>query len=48
MEIRITASVVAQDPDVVARALETLSRATAGLALEGIPVIISASPEEEI
>lgn len=44
---RVSASVTSGDPTVIARAVESLARAVAGLALEGADVVIIAGPEED-
>ncbi|MFT4288138.1 hypothetical protein [Nocardioides sp.] len=45
--IRVTASVGSDSPDVVTRAVEALSRAAVGLALEGIDAVVIVAHEDE-
>lgn len=45
--IRVNASVVSENPELVARAMEAFSRATIGLALDGAEVVFIVGPEFE-
>lgn len=45
--IRVHMSVTSSDPQIVTRAIEAMSRAAAGLALEGVEVWVSARPDDE-
>jgi hypothetical protein len=45
--IRVSMSTTSNDPQVVARAMEAMSRAATGLALEGVDVWLSARPDED-
>lgn len=45
--IRVHMSVTTDSSEVLARSIEAMSRAAAGLALEGIEVWLSARPDDE-
>jgi hypothetical protein len=47
MSTRVSLSVVTDDQETITRAMEALSRAGAGLALEGVSVFLMAGPESE-
>ncbi len=44
---RLSVSVTTDDPEILTRAIETLSRAVTGLAMEGVETFTMCGPDEE-
>jgi hypothetical protein len=44
---RVTLSVMSDSPEIITRAIESMGRAAAGLALESIPVIMVIDRDQE-
>lgn len=45
-DLRATLSIVSDDPDTIVRAVELMTRAATGLALEGVETTVLIAPEE--
>lgn len=47
MNIRASLSVTSEDPETIARAVESMTRTATGLALDGVDTIVIVGPEDE-